>query len=122
MPITLTKLVSKTADVTIAFEDGDTLTVQYWPNRINEETFAQLQIIDGISDARTVDAMLGGFKSLNGFLVDIVKGWDLFENDGITPFPITLERLPEIPIAIRSQILWSILGDIRKNQKAPEAS
>lgn len=117
MPITLTKIANDTASVTFPYS-GESVTVEYLPSKVTEKTFKQLQVFSQISDVTIIDS----FGALNDMLVSLVKSWDVFEDDGQqVMFPLSVDRLPELPIMFRATVLKAILGDIRPEALAPQA-
>lgn len=116
MPVTLNKIANNTAEVTMSVA-GDTLTVTYYPSHVTEKTFAQLQEFAS-SDENNI---IAGFGTLNDVLSLLIKSWDLFEDDQQTSmYPIVPDRLAELPVAFRLQVLSSIMSDIRPNLAAPQ--
>jgi|SRR5579885_1736629 len=119
MPITLAKIIANTAKTTFVY-DGEPVTAEYWPAKITEKTFAALQLF--VSSADDGD-IVSGFGSLNETLADIIKGWDVYEDDAATQmFPLDAARLAELPILFRVQALSAIIGDMRPETFAPTAA
>lgn len=130
MPVSVGQIAANTAEVKIPVGD-DFVTVKYAPGQITEETFQQLTSLsklqnvseDNIGDISSI------FQSLNQMLVDLIKSWDLTEEDGVTVVPLTVERLSgkvagvaKIPLTFRLQVVGAIMGDMRPNQIAPQTS
>ncbi len=62
-----------------------------------------------------------GFQSLNQVLAELIKSWDVFEDDEQTVmFPLTPDRLAELPIPFRMAVLNAVLEDIRPNSQTPQ--
>lgn len=118
MPITVAKIASNTADITLRVGE-DTVTVIYYPSRVTEKTFAQLKAF-----ASTDEATIGsGFEAFNGLLAHLIKGWDVYEDEEQSQmFPLAADRLAELPISFRIAILQAILADIRPEAIAPQMS
>ncbi len=117
MPISLSKIASNVSTVKIAY-GGETVTINYYPSRITEKTFAQLQGFSQMNE----DNITENFAAFNDLLVHIIKSWDIYEDDEETVmFPLDAERLAELPIALRSFILQSIMNDIRPEAMTPQA-
>lgn len=144
MAVTLSKIVSNSATVTFKYGE-DEVNVEYYPARITEGTFAQLQAFSKIED---FDDTMNAFISLNELLagkpaiakmvsvtpealkarpelaelteekLPIIKSWDVLEDDG-SMFPIKASRFPQLPIAFRLTVLKAIMQDIRPNDIAP---
>lgn len=129
MPVSVGQIASNTAEVKVPVGD-DFVTVKYAPGQITEETFQQLSSLsklqnvseDNISDISSI------FQSLNEMLVDLIKSWDLTEEDGTT-VPLTVERLsgkvqgvPKIPLVFRLQVAGALIGDIRPEAMTPQTS
>ncbi len=128
MPVSVGQIASNTAEVKIPVGD-DFVTVKYAPGQITEETFQQLSSLsklqnvseDNISDISSI------FESLNQMLVDLIKSWDLTEEDCETVVPLTVERLsgkvqgvPKIPLVFRLQVAGALIGDIRPEAMTPQ--
>ena len=121
MPITLLKIANNTASVTIQIGE-DTVTVTYFPARVTEKTIARLQSFDGIHAGASVADVHDGMSALNETLVSLIKSWDVYEDeDHLIMFPLDPERLKELPIPFRTQILGAIMQDIRPETVALQA-
>lgn len=115
MPITLTQLAGNTASITLTVGE-DTVTVDYYPGKVTEKTFA---LAASFSDLTDLDSIQASFTSLNELLVSLIKDWDVYEDDASTQkFPLVVDRMSEIPYMFRVNLLTSILGDIRPNVAA----
>jgi hypothetical protein len=117
MPVTLAKLAANTAEVKLAVGD-DTVTITYFPARINEQVYADLSLLADPTN-RDVAANVG---ALNDTLVKLVKSWDVLEDDGVTMFPVSAERLSELPLVFRAEVINAIFADMRPNSAATEAT
>lgn len=116
MPITLSKIASNTATVTLQI-DEDTVHIVYCPAKITEKTIAQLQSFGNL-DAETFQE---GFSLFNDLLATLIKSWDVYEDDEQSiMFPIDIKRLPELPLIFRAQVLATILKDVRPEAIAPQ--
>ena len=113
MPVSLSQIACKHASVTHHFGGDASLTIEYDPNLITEEVFAQLQTFASMKG----DTVVEGFKALNELLIRLIKSWDLLEDDG-TVIPLTVERFAKLAIPLRSLALNMILGDIRPETMA----
>lgn len=109
MALTLNKIANNVASVTFQYS-GDSVTIEYYPSKVTEKTFAQLQ-----SFAQTnADNIIAGFSTLNGMLANLIKSWDVYQDDAETiMYPLTPDALAELPIAFRTKVMQEILGDIR---------
>lgn len=116
MPITLSKIANNTATVTL--QDGeDSANITYYPARVTEKIFQQMKSFED-ADANN---LVAGFETLNAILVHLIKEWDLFEDDAQTiMFPLDPDRLAELPIIFRMQVVYAILGDLRPEMLAPQ--
>lgn len=118
MPITLQKIASNTAQITMAWGD-DTVNLTYYPARITEKVYAQLQSFGDMED-QTLDAAFTGF---NETLAHLIKSWDVYEDDAQTQmFPLDPQRFGELPISFRVDVMNAVLGDIRPNSVAPQST
>jgi hypothetical protein len=117
MGITLSKIANNTASVAVQYVD-DIVNVVYFPSHVTEKTFADLQNFSNTDSSN----IIANFAQLNALLVGLIKSWDVFEDDAqAIMFPLTVDRLAELPIMFRMNILTGILGDIRPETIAPKA-
>lgn len=116
MPLTLAKIAANTATVTLAVGE-DTATIVYFPGRVTEKAIAVLNSFSSMDETN----LQAGFRAFNAELVKLIQSWDVLEDDG-TMFPLDADRLSELPVTFRVQVLSAILGDIRPNQAATQTS
>jgi hypothetical protein len=115
MSLTLAQMVGNSATVSFGY-GGGTANIEYFPGKVTEKTFGLAASFGNITDEASVQT---GFQALNEMLIDLIKSWDLFEDEAETqPIPLTMERLAELPYMFRIKALTSILGDIRPNDTA----
>jgi hypothetical protein len=117
---TLKQILGNTATVSIPF-GADSLNVEYRPGKLTPEAIAKLQIFVGIDNSVTQAAVQAKFNEYDGMIVDLIASWDLLEDDGVTPIPITVERMFTLAASLPSIIVLAILGDINPNSKAVQA-
>ncbi len=117
MPLSLAKIANNTASVTLTF-GGESATVMYYPSRVTEKTYAQLQALTEINESN----LEVSFAGLNDMLSHLVKSWDVYEDDEQTVmFPLDAGRLAELPIMFRMQVISTIMGDIRPEVMTPQS-
>ena len=116
MPITLSALAANTATLTIPV-GADTLTLTYYPNRVNEHTVAMLANFSNVNQATLTE----DFHEYNVSLASLIKSWDLLEDDG-SMFPLDAARFAELPIALRGQVFGAIMEHLRPNVEASQPS
>lgn len=122
MPVSLKKFISNSARVTLDFGDGDLLNVDYYPGRISERTFAQLQQFAQMAEASgqgSIDSLTGGFGALNAVMAEIIQTWDLLADDDI-PVPLTKDSLAEVPFMIRIEVAKAVMQDFRPEAVATQ--
>lgn len=118
MGVTFSQIVNNTASCSFNYGD-DHIEMSYYPNRITEKTFGQLNDFAKAS----AETLQESFAEFNGMLATLVKSWNLFEDVAETiMFPLDPERLAELPIAFRMQAMNAILGDVRPELMAPQAN
>lgn len=118
MPITLTKIASNVAQVSFSVGE-DTVHIEYYPARVTEKTFAQLQAFSAMDET----TLATGFAGFNSLLAHLIRSWDVYEDDEETVmFPLEPDRFAELPIAFRIQVMTSILSDIRPEAIAPQTT
>jgi hypothetical protein len=115
MPLSLAKLAKNIASVTFSYE-GESLTVTYYPARVTEKVFAELQSFATMDEK----SFMAGFASLNKILIALIQSWDMYEDEDETVmYPLEPDRLSELPIDLRVQIANAIISDIRPEAVAP---
>jgi len=117
MPISFNQIANNIAKTTFQYGE-DTITIEYYPGRITEKTFAQLNMFTNIDE----NSLASSFEAFNEVLSSLIKSWDVYDDDAQTVmFPTTPDRLSELPIPFRSQVLQAILGDVKPEnfQTAP---
>lgn len=117
MPISFNQIANNSAKVTFRYGDNP-ITIEYYPGRITERTFAQLNQFANVSET----SLESSFEAFNEVLSSLVKSWDVYDDDAQTiMFPTTPDRLSELPIPFRSQVMQAIIGNIKPEnfQTAP---
>ena len=115
MPVTIGNIAKSRAKVTRKFEEGS-LTIEYDPNMVTEDLYAQLIAFGKMGE----DTIAENFRGFNEVLLTLIKSWDLMEDDGVTPVPLTEKRLSSVPIVIRNIALDMVMGDFRPESIAPQ--
>lgn len=95
----LAQVAANSATVSLDW-GGLNWNVEYRPSALTD---ANLTLIDA------------SYDSTNQAIVAIVKSWNLTENDDVTPFPLDVARLPEVPYMLKVSILQAIVSDARPN-------
>ena len=117
MPISLNKIANNVANVSFVY-DSETVNFSYYPARITEKTFAQLQSLESMSNIEDINT---GFAALNSMLAQLIKKWDVYEDDAQTVvYPLEAARLADLPIMFRMQVLGTILRDFRPEALMPQ--
>jgi hypothetical protein len=111
MPIKLSELVSKIASIQLWF-DKDDLNVEYYPNKITDELIMGWQEAQSKGEANTAEYI----QSNNQAFLDLIKSWDLLEDDEINFIPLTPERMLKVPIVVKSQIMEAIMGEMQSGE------
>lgn len=115
MPVSLKKLAANTSTATFAVGD-DTVHITYSPYLLTEETFAKMDAFySGRDDSEepSGEEALKRFAVLNSIIVQLVRKWDLLEEDEKTEIPITEKDLPRVPLFLRMETLGAIMSDFR---------
>lgn len=116
MPITLEKMASNTASVTIQSGE-DSATIVYYPGRVTDKILAQIKALGSLDE----DSALEGLEAFNGTIASLIKSWDIYEDAKATRLlPITAEGISAIPYLFRVQMVTAILGDINPEEIAPQ--
>lgn len=119
MPITVSNMASNEASVTFTYQ-GESVTVVFYPGRINEKSFPGLFAVDyaNATGANGIENVTQAYQDWNTALASVIKSWDLLNDDG-TMFPLDPARFVELPIAFRRRVLDEIMGAMRPNTEAP---
>jgi len=112
---TLNQILGNSVTLSIPFEGGEPITITYLPGRITQEASVKLQAFADNVNALNLQEQ---FNGINAFIVDFLQSWDFMEDDGVTMVPITLERLPKLPVSIIQPIIEKITSDMLPNQEA----
>ncbi|MGH2505952.1 MAG: hypothetical protein ACRDHZ_00805 [Ktedonobacteraceae bacterium] len=117
MPITLSKIASNSAHVAFSY-GGDSVNLVYYPGRVTEKIFLQLQSFASMKE----EGIASGFAAFNATLVNLIKSWDVFEDDEqATMFPLEADRLAELPFAFRVACIQTMVADMRPNAPTPQS-
>ena len=116
MPISLQKMASNTASVTVRVGD-DTATINYYPAKVTEK------ILFMPFDDSSQTAMKASFEDFNGDLANLIQSWDVYEDDAQTQlFPIDATRFAELPLDFRLKIYQAIVSDVRPEEMASQTT
>ena len=110
---TFSQIANNTASTTIAW-GSLVISVDYFPSHITEKTIATAQSFN-------IDDPVSAFGTVNELLVDLVKSWDLTEDDGTTMYPLSENRLADLPVMFRVQCLRDIIGAMRPESMAAQS-
>lgn len=118
MPVSFNHIITNAAEVTFSWQE-DTITIAYYPGKITEKTIAELKTLANMK--QDIESVVAGYTALNAVLVQLIKTWDVYEDEEQTViFPITMERLPELPLLFRAAVAKAILGDLRPEALASQ--
>lgn len=116
MPISIQKMASNIASVTVTVGD-DTATIVYYPARVTEK------ILFMPFDDSSASTMAASFGEFNTDLANLIQSWDVFEDDAQTqPFPVDATRFPELPLEFRLKIYKAIVSDVRPEAAASQTT
>jgi hypothetical protein len=104
MPVSFNQIANNTASVTIPIANLGTVTIEYYPNKLTSKYVAELE-------AGNVDD--------NRLLQDLIKSWDIYEDDDFTMM-WPLERMDEFGYQFKVQVAMAIVNDIRPEAMAPQ--
>lgn len=115
MPVTLAKLANNTAETSFVYE-GEPVEITYYPARISDPLYIQLQAFTKLNEGADMAAM---FQDLNKQIVHLVKAWDIYEDEK-NLFPLDADRLPELPLDLRIGVIQAMMGDFRPEARMPQ--
>lgn len=130
----LSEAISPSTPLAVPFAKGAVLNIEYRPPSV---TLAQMESM--LTEAEEAQAAQDAEKDaakkdktelekarervrairerLAGQILDMVESWDLTENDGETPVPITTEGLENVPLNVFAEIVKAV----RKHQSAGDS-
>lgn len=130
MPITFHQIASNTATVTLHVGE-DTVTVVYYPGRVTEKTIKTMMSFANLEQSQLEE----GFRSFNTVFTTLIKSWDVMEEEKVfdgpfdtvgkltgkmVMFPLRVDRLEELPVFFRVQVVNAIMEDLRPEAIAPQ--
>ena len=111
MALTLAKLATNTASVTLHYS-GEDITIEYYPARITGKMLIQMQALGSEDNSGAAQ-----YDSFTQTVAHLIKSWTLYEDEDETVmFPLVPERLSELPTDLMSLAFTSIIG-----KNSPEA-
>ncbi len=114
MALTLAKIATNTASVTLHYS-GEDILIEYFPARITGKMLLQMQSLAGTEDASA------GLNSLTETLARLIKSWTIYEDaEETVMFPLDSDRMAELPISLISQAFTVIVGDSRPEAQATQ--
>ncbi len=122
MPLTLHQIAANRATVTVDFA-GETVHLEYAPSLVTEKTIAEAIALqdavergmggaasanpDEMTEAEgraTIQTFTDTMAEVNKFLCRAILSWDVYEDAKMTqPFPLTPDRICELPIEFRAK-------------------
>jgi hypothetical protein len=102
MPVTISQMAANEATVLVTGDHlgNDTINLVIYPNRVTTAAIKQLD---------------EGTDATNTVLAACIKSWDVLEDDGVTPLPITTESLEKLGMAVVWQLRVEIIKALRPN-------
>lgn len=112
MAIKLGKVNGPTREVKIDF-DGDTLTLTYNPGKLTPKLMAHLN--EGVEQK--------DLSATASFFTTVCENWDVVEDDGVTPVPLTVETLEGLlSVEAMAKIVKALVEAQSPNPPTPAAS
>src|SRR5690348_17090401 len=124
MPLNLTKLAANRASVAIDFGNGETLNVQYYPEKLTGQMVldATAAASDGASEA---DQGRAAIMANANMLLTILASLDAVEDDADgneQPYPLDLAHLLALSLSSQRKILEAITRDAAGEASAARAA
>ena len=114
MPLNVTKLANKRAPLTVDFGGGESLDLEYYPDRITAKVVlasAASQAAAGSNDAELAEATLNANADM---LLTILASWQAVQDDDAgneVPYPLTRDNLLAFSLRGTALILKAITED-----------
>jgi len=119
MPVKLSNIAANSAVLKVPVGESEEVTVEYYPGRISDEMF--LTILFFQQELR-VDSPRKFMDDFNAALVEIIKAWDLVEDDGSTIIPVTLDNVKKVYFPFKTLVISSIIREISPEAMVPVSS
>lgn len=112
MPIKLGKVNGPTREVSVDF-DGEALTLTYNPGKLTPKLMARMN--EGVAEKDMTAAA--------SFFATVCDKWDVVEDDGKTPVPLTAESVEELlSVEAMSKIVTALVEAQSPNPLTPAVS
>jgi hypothetical protein len=112
MPIKLSQLAAQSASLTLTFDDGSFLELEYYPNRITDEMIMKWQEAQNKGDHATAEYI----RENNEAFLAFIKSWDMLEDDEVNFIPLTPESMIKVPVIIKKYILEAVMGEMQTGE------
>jgi hypothetical protein len=120
MPFKYRDFGKKTKTATLDLGEGDSIAFEFRTGVMTPQFLADFQ---SLSDAALVTPAV--LLALSKHLANLLVSWDMLDDDGVSMFPLTPERLvADIPAEAQVSIIFAAIGEMRAAQtgEAPAAA
>lgn len=113
----LSDAVSPARPITVPFV-GDVLNVEYRPMSYTPEQLDKMQ-----ADAAKAKDPKAAVAGMVDQMLKLLVSWDLTQDDGSTPIPITAEGLRGVPLNVYTEVMRAVARDQTSGEvDAPSAA
>lgn len=105
---TFSQIIGNSAQITFTYSDED-IKLEYYPGRVTEKVLKIFQAVENIKEETAFDDI----AAFNQSLADLIKSWNVTENDGETMYPLEASRLAELPLHFRGKVAGEIMRSFR---------
>ena len=102
MPIRLSELTARQANLAVDVGGGETLNVVFRPGAITPE----VAVID---ETTNIDRVYGFFRQ-------VIVSWDLVDDDGV-PLPMVDASLARVPLVVLAEVMQAAIMAARPNPR-----
>lgn len=119
MALKLSQLAAKTAALKVYFDAESYIDLEYYPNAITDELILSWQeAANKEDDEQAIKFLESKLNSGNEPLITFIKSWDLLEEDGVSPIPLTQAGLRRVPNLVKGTIIRAIMEDVQAQGEA----
>lgn len=117
-------LARKTRAVTLDLGDGDTITGHYRHGLITPRLVHDILALDtGRMRSAPPDETAAALDAVAGHVARLIADWDLREDDDRAPYPLTVDRLRDLPLPVLIALIMACVEDMNAGEKAaPETT
>jgi len=114
MPLNVTKLANKRAPLTVDFGGGESLDLEYYPDRITAKVMLASNTSQAAAGSNDAEIVLAAVNANADLLMTILASWQAVQDDADgneVPYPLTRDNLLAFSLRGTNLILKAIAED-----------